>query len=334
MSAPDTCESVLSRYAASELSAPVAIMQMLILSEDANVVAAAIRARASESPRTLELARLFDENAEGCARIASMLQSDMDTPPLRPTARSGAAFCKRLFDWSVQQSAEASVALYSLGSAELLRTLTDEIVTVLDAWGVFGPDKVVLDLGCGIGRMEEALAPRVSHVHGIDVSEKMIDVARRRCASTDNVSLSICNGLDLAPFADHSFDLVLAVDSMPYMVQSGMALVAHHFAEVARVLRRDGDFVILNFSYREDVASDRKDIALLADSNGFDVVVDGTSPFALWDGTAFRMKKRVAVPLADHRPQEATRTTAAIRSTAAYAGRSSSSPKTSGSSSS
>lgn len=292
MSAMGPCESVLLRYEANELSAPVAIMQMLILSEDATVVASAIHARASESAHAAELGRLFDENAEGCARIASMLQSDMDSPPAQPTARSGLAFCKRLFDWSVQQSAEASVALYSLGSAELLRALTGEIVTVLDAWGVLSPDTVALDLGCGIGRIEEALAGRVARIQGIDVSEKMIAAAKLRCESKDNVDLSICNGLDLAPFGDRSFDLVLAVDSMPYMVQSGMALVTSQFAEVARVLRRDGDFVVFNFSYREDLDADRDDIALLAESNGFDVLAHGTSPFALWDGMAFRMKKR------------------------------------------
>ena len=148
-----------------------------------------------------------------------------------------------------------------------------------------------LDIGCGIGRMETALAHKLGEIHGIDVSEEMLAVARRRCAGIANVHLAPCSGHDLRMFDESSFDLILAIDSFPYLVQSGMPLVEAHFAEMSRVLRPRGDLIILNFSYRDDPTFDTRDVARLARAHGLDVIANGASPFALWNGTAFRMRK-------------------------------------------
>lgn len=288
--AREECIAILARCEAGELSPPVALMQMLIAAEDDGLVTEVALGDTSGAAR--EVAVLLDRNARGCARVAAMLRSDMDRPPVNASVEEGIAFCKRLFDWSVTESEEASVALYSLGSPELLAEATREIVDVLDAWGVLGPERRVLDLGCGIGRMEEALAGKALHITGIDVSEKMIDAARRRTAHLQNVTLSTCSGKDLAAHPDHTFDLVLAVDSFPYLVQSGDALVDAHFGEARRVLAPGGDFVILNFSYRDDLARDAADVAQLAEKHGFGVVTSGTAPLRLWNAPAFRMRRR------------------------------------------
>ena len=44
------------------------------------------------------------------------------------------------------------------------------------------------------------------------------------------------SGRDLSSFPSASFDLVLAIDTMPYVWRAGVPLVMVHFAE-ARVLR-------------------------------------------------------------------------------------------------
>jgi ubiquinone/menaquinone biosynthesis C-methylase UbiE len=279
-------------------------MQMLIETENAAVVRAAVDdvtrraadlSRSGDSllrDRVDDLTQLVVENEQGCSRIAEMLRSHMDSPDPAPSVEEGIAFCERLFDWSVQQSEEASVALYSLGNPELLERATREIVMQLERWGILSPDRTVLDIGCGIGRLEVELSSRVAVVHGIDVSMQMINAALRRCAPLSNVHLLKVTGRDLADYSDRSFDAVIAVDTFPYINQSGAALVERYFAEAARVLKPSGDFVILNFSYGNSDAADESTVRMLASRHTFEVMTAGERPFALWDGVAFQLRKK------------------------------------------
>jgi ubiquinone/menaquinone biosynthesis C-methylase UbiE len=221
-----------------------------------------------------------------------MLRTDMDSPEQAPSVEEGIAFCERLFDWSVQQSEEASVALYSLGNPDLLERATREIIIQLEHWGILAPDKTVLDIGCGIGRLEVELAPRVKAVYGIDVSTQMINAALKRCSPLSNVHLLKVSGRNLGDFSNSFFDAAVAVDTFPYLNQSGAALVDRYFAEAYRVLKPGGDLVILNFSDSDDEAADEHSVRELAARNSFDVVTAVERPFTLWDGLAFRLKKR------------------------------------------
>ena len=87
------------------------------------------------------------------------------------------------------------------------------------------------------------------------------------------------------------FDLVLAVDSFPYVHQAGPEVVETYFHEAARVLGPGGEFVILHFSYRDSTEADRAEVRKLCRAAGFTVVMNGAQPFKLWDGVAFRMRK-------------------------------------------
>ena len=216
-----------------------------------------------------------------------MLASGKGTDAPAKSVAEGIAFCRNLFDWSVAQSEEASVALYTFGNPAILDAATTEIVDFLRRVKVVGSDLDLLEIGCGTGRFQEALARELNSITGIDVSTGMLAVARERCAGLPNVTLAACSGLDLGMFPDASFDVALGVDSFPYLYQSGMALVERHFAEIARVLRPRGTLVILEFSYRGDADADRREIGRLAAEFGFTVTLNGSSPFRIWDGTAF-----------------------------------------------
>lgn len=295
---------ILARCLDGSISPSVALMQMLIETEDAVVVRTAVDdvtrraaalSRSGDSllrDRVDDLTQLVVENEQGCSRIAEMLRSNMDSSDPAPSVEEGIAFCERLFDWSVQQSEEASVALYSLGNPELLERATREIVVQLERWGILSPDHTVLDIGCGIGRLEVELASRVKAVHGIDVSMHMINAALRRCAPLSNVHLLKVTGRDLADYSDNTFDAVMAVDTFPYINQSGAALVERYFAEAKRVLKPGGDFVILGFSYGNDDASDELAVRRLAGRHSFETITAGERPFSLWDGLAFQLRKK------------------------------------------
>jgi ubiquinone/menaquinone biosynthesis C-methylase UbiE len=195
------------------------------------------------------------------------------------------------FDAAASISPEASVALYSLGEPEQLALATDEIVGWLATHGLLGPRTTVLDIGCGIGRFEVALHKRVQRIVGTDISTKMLEIARSHCAGMANVEICHSAGRDLAGHGSGCFDVVLAVDSLPYVVAAGDDLIDAHFREFARVLRPDGDLVILNYSYRGDLKSDCADISRHCVPAGFEVIRSGEQPFRQWDGMVFQLRK-------------------------------------------
>jgi predicted TPR repeat methyltransferase len=289
---------ILSRYAGGKLSAPVTLMQLLIETENADVVRDVVSdfAHGSADPgaqrRARDLEHLMQTNRAGCERIAAMLRADVDSPEPARSVEEGIAFCERLFDWSVQQSEEASVALYSLGNPALLEQATAEIVSQLRRWDLLTNQTDVLDIGCGIGRLLVALAPHVRRAVGIDVSAEMVKAAQRRCEGYENVSVIKGDGHGLGAVADDQFDLIVAVDSFPYLRQSGYALVETFVADSARALKSRGQLVILNYSYSENDETDDREIRDLAAENGLDVVSSGERPFHLWDAVAFRLRTR------------------------------------------
>jgi len=190
-----------------------------------------------------------------------------------------------LFDRAVAVSPEASVAIYSLGDRARLEAATSEIVDWLRRTGCLGLHHDVLDLGCGIGRVTMAVAPYVRSVLGTEISAGMLREASRRQACSGNAWFLRGSGQDLAALADASFDLVLAVDSFPYLVQACVA--ARHMAEIRRVLRRPGRLVIFNLSYREDPADDRRDAEDWARRFGFALSISDSIPFRTWDARVY-----------------------------------------------
>jgi SAM-dependent methyltransferase len=192
---------------------------------------------------------------------------------------------RRVFDEAGRRSPEAAVALYSLGEGGLLDEATAEVVAWLERLGLLGPGRVVLDLGCGIGRVAAAIEGRVGFVVGLDVSPVMLAEARRRTGA----GLVRSAGADLGMLRAEAFDLAVSVDAWPYVVDAG--LEASLLDEIARVLRAGGDMVILNWSYRGDAEADIADCAALAARAGLTVAEAGARPFERWDGAAFRLRK-------------------------------------------
>jgi SAM-dependent methyltransferase len=288
---------ILRRCAKGEISPEIALLRLLIAHKDLDALRSFLDALARRDDRDGErrdtiarIARLLDDNPEGGALALRMLERERTAAGM-PAPEDELERCRHLFDRLVRDSAEASVALYSLGSPELLEKGTGEVVELLDRLAVLGPERDALEIGCGIGRFQQALAGRVAAITGIDIAPGMIEAARKRCAGLPNVRLIQTSGRDLSPFPPASFDLVLAIDAMPYVYRAGAALVAAHFAAAARVLRPGGDFVILNLSYRGDLALDRQDARRLGDAAGLRLLRNGTRDLRLWDGATFHLRK-------------------------------------------
>lgn len=285
---PPSWRAPLARYLAGEASGEITLMHFALGLDDAGLLGSLLATLAGAAPERRELAellRLAKTNMEHLAQVTALAKDGLVNIP--SDDGDAVTAIREQFDSAVAVAPEASVALYSLGSADILDRATSEIVGRLSEWGLLRSDGTVLDIGCGIGRIERALAPLVGAITGIDISSGMIEEARRRCGDLDNVAFEQCGGRDFAGFRDRSFDLVMAVDSFPYLFAADPEIVARHLRDAARVLRPGGTVVILNFSYRGDAEADRREIQRLAAANGFSVRRAGTQDFSLWDGLTY-----------------------------------------------
>ena len=298
----DAPEDAISLCLRGAISPEVAVARLLLGGEAAAGIAGLVAARRPDppTPRWAALARLMEGRVAALDRLAAEIaEVGSDHTGF---AEGGVARVAAFFDRQAARTPEAGVALYSLGDPAILAAATAEIVAWLDLEGLLGPRPSprpgmppegpdVLDLGCGIGRMAAVLAPRCRSVLGLDVSAGMVAEARQRCAGLGNARFEVTAGEDLAGMAEGAFDLVLAVDSFPYIVQVGGEVAERHAAGAARALRPGGALAVLNLSYRQDLAADRADAAGWAARHGFALTRAGERPFALWDGAVFVLRR-------------------------------------------
>ncbi|MEI9431567.1 class I SAM-dependent methyltransferase [Mesorhizobium sp. Cs1299R1N3] len=259
------------------------------VAELAEIVLDVVPSNSRDAEKLQEVAALLRHNPGAFAKLRA---TGAAVRHVRDDDETDAAVVRRLalsFDAAAAISQTASVQLASLGDEERLSATTEEVAAWLKEQDFTGTGRDILDIGCGIGRFERALAKAFNRMVGIDISSRMISIASDRCAALGNVELRQTSGLDLIEFDDSSFDCVLAVDSFPYLVLAGMA--ERHFDEIARVLKRPGWLALLNYSYRGSLLLDRADIGRLAEAHQLRVVINGEKPFRSWDGDAFLLAR-------------------------------------------
>lgn len=101
----------------------------------------------------------------------------------------------------------------------------------------------VLDVGCGTGELERRLVAAHPnwHLTGVDLSEKMLTVARRKLAGHPQVSFRQAPAEDL-PFPENHFDLVVSASALHYFSDPEAAL-----REMRRVLLPSGALLLLDW---------------------------------------------------------------------------------------
>ena len=266
----------LEQCAAGLISPQIAVARLTLAGTP---IDRAALASAPEGSPLREVARLAEAHAAKLKRLGALARAGLD-----PDGPDMIAATAALFDRLAAEEPEAAVAFYSLGSPELLAAATAELVGVVRNWALV-EGRAVLDFGCGIGRVAVALAPDAGRVVGVDLSAAMVGQARERAAGLANAAFEATDGGPL-PFPDASFDLVLAVDSFPYLVRAGV--LAAQLADFARVLRPGGDLLVFNWSYRGDAEADTAEAAGAA---GFAPIRTGERPFRIWDATGFHLRR-------------------------------------------
>jgi len=95
-----------------------------------------------------------------------------------------------------------------------------------------------LEIGCGPGRLMRPLSRHFQEIHGVDVSDAMIELARERLRSTPNAFPHHSSGSDLKLFPDGKFDLVYSYAVFQH-IPSG-DVVFQYLREARRVLKTGG----------------------------------------------------------------------------------------------
>ena len=105
--------------------------------------------------------------------------------------------------------------------------------------GYFRPDMEVLEIGCGTGSTAILHAPHVKHIQAIDISSKMIEIARRKADADDIENITFQHStVDGFSAPEGSYDAVLALSILHLLEDRNAAI-----ARIHRLLKPGGIFV-------------------------------------------------------------------------------------------
>src|SRR5579863_9116420 len=97
-----------------------------------------------------------------------------------------------------------------------------------------------LEIGCGPGRLVKPLSRHFGEIHGVDVSDEMIRLARERLADIPHAHFHATNGASLAQFADDSFEFIYSYAVFQHIPSRDVVL--EYMREIRRVLKPGGIF--------------------------------------------------------------------------------------------
>jgi SAM-dependent methyltransferase len=126
---------------------------------------------------------------------------------------------------------DAAELFWELGRRDL-----DELLGSLDV--ELCADAVVVEIGCGVGRLTRVIAARAAHVKALDVSDQMLAIARRENDALENVDWILGDGVSLAGVADSSADTVVSHVVFQHIPEPAITL--GYVREIGRVLRPGG----------------------------------------------------------------------------------------------
>ena len=124
------------------------------------------------------------------------------------------------------------------GDEEFFATAADIVKGLeFDLKRVRGRD-AALEIGCGPGRLMRPLSRHFTEIHGVDVSDQMIGLAKDRLRDTPNAYPHHSSGSDLSMFPDEKFDFVYSYAVFQH-IPSG-EVVFNYLREARRVLKTGG----------------------------------------------------------------------------------------------
>lgn len=106
---------------------------------------------------------------------------------------------------------------------------------------------IILDFGCGVGLLEDLLAPRLcgsGRIVGVDIGENLIRKARNRFAGRKEISFSVIDPVGKLPFKSESFSLIVS-NLVSHLLNRGQKEAV--YSEFRRILKPDGRVIMAEF---------------------------------------------------------------------------------------
>lgn len=134
-----------------------------------------------------------------------------------------------------------------MGAAYLRYSFTkgtvQEVDHIVEALSL-GPGDKVLDVGCGPGRHAHELAQRGVVVHGVDISERFVEIAQRD--APDGATFERMDARSLT--FDEEFDAVICLCQGAFGLMTATGEDSTVIAGMARAVRPDGRLALSAFS--------------------------------------------------------------------------------------
>ena len=145
--------------------------------------------------------------------------------------------------YSEKLSADRLQLCYEIAPPRVKQYLETEIEFTLEK---IGPADLVLELGCGYGRVLQKLVKKAKTVFGIDTSHDSLCLAQKTIEKISSLHLSVMNAVELG-FSGRSFNTVICV-------QNGISAFKVNkrklIKESIRVTRSGGTVLFSSYSRR------------------------------------------------------------------------------------
>jgi 2-polyprenyl-6-hydroxyphenyl methylase/3-demethylubiquinone-9 3-methyltransferase len=137
---------------------------------------------------------------------------------------------------------------YEIAPPRIQQLLTAEIDFIVRK---LSQNDIVLDLGCGYGRVAIELAKNAKKIIGIDISQDNIELAKNLHQQIDNLEFHTMNAVELN-FPAEMFDVTICIQNGISAFKEDPYLL---MAEALRVTKKEG--VLLFSTYSDKIWQDR-----------------------------------------------------------------------------